>query len=164
MSRTLRRGLAPLASAVFLLASCGGPLGVGSYPPELRPDKITHAAFDQLSENRGKVVMYEYFASWCPPCAMSVPHVNALIETYGKQGFVVVGVTGEPEQPTEQFVQSTGARFAVAYEPSLASMYAFGFKGFPSAALVGRRGKILWKGHPMALDGKLIERELARPD
>jgi peroxiredoxin len=164
MLRTRSRHAAAFACSLSLLVACGGPHGVGSYPPTIRPDKITHAGFDQLSENRGKLVMYEYFAYWCPPCAMSTPHVNALIDAYGKRGLVVVGVTGEPEDATEQFVQTTGARFAVAYEPGLESMRAFGFKGFPSAALVGKGGKIVWKGHPMALDAKVIEQNLARPD
>lgn len=93
-----------------------------------------------------------------------MPHVNQLVDQYEKKGFVVVGVTNvggkEPEEKTRAFIEETGLRAIVALEPGLGSMGVYGFKGFPSAALVGPKGKIVWTGHPAGLEGSVIEQNL----
>ncbi len=87
-----------------------------------------------------------------------------MVDQFEKKGFVVVGVTNvggkEPEEKTEEFIESNGMRAIVALEPGLASMDAYGFKGFPSAALVSPKGKIVWTGHPAGLEADVIEENL----
>jgi len=89
-----------------------------------------------------------------------MPHLNQLIEKYGKKGFVAVGVTSEAEGPTKGFMEQTSAKMAVAYEPSLKSMKAYGFNGFPSSALISPKGVVVWTGHPSSLTEKIIEENL----
>ncbi|MBI4879887.1 MAG: hypothetical protein HY812_09555 [Planctomycetes bacterium] len=87
-----------------------------------------------------------------------------MVDQFEKKGFVVVGVTNvgdkEPEDKTKEFIESNGMRAVVALEPGLASMDAYGFKGFPSAALVSPKGKIVWTGHPAGLEAGVIEENL----
>ncbi len=85
-----------------------------------------------------------------------------MVDKYGSQGFFVVGVTGEAEEPTLGYISETKTKAIIAYESKeLPSMKAYGFSGFPSAALVGADGKVVWTGHPSALNDKLIEKALA---
>jgi hypothetical protein len=83
-----------------------------------------------------------------------------LVEEYGKRGFVVVGVTAEAEAPTQKFIDDNKFQAVVAIERSNKTMKEYGFKGYPSSALVGPDGKILWTGHPAGLQGKIIEEHL----
>ncbi len=89
-----------------------------------------------------------------------MPHLNQLVEKYGKKGFLAIGVTSEPEGPTKGFMESTSAKMAVAFEPGLKSMKAYGFTGFPSSALVSPKGVVVWTGHPSSLTEKIIEDNL----
>jgi len=83
-----------------------------------------------------------------------------LVEKYGKKGFLAVGVTSEPEDPTAKYMEETGAKMAVAYETSSKSMEAYGFRGYPSAALIDPKGILVWKGHPSRLTDEIIEQHI----
>jgi Redoxin len=89
-----------------------------------------------------------------------VPHINQLVDKYAKKGFVVVGVTDEPEGPTMKYMEDTGWKAIVAFEPGSASMAAYGFKGYPSGALVNAKGEVVWTGHPSEVDDSMIEKYL----
>jgi hypothetical protein len=83
-----------------------------------------------------------------------------LVEKYSKKGFVVVGVTSEPKSPTIKFIEDTGWKATVVIEKNNATMRAYAFKGYPSAALVSPDGKVVWTGHPSTLRDKDIEKNL----
>jgi len=86
-----------------------------------------------------------------------------LVDQYGKKGFVVVGITNEPEDKTMSFVESTGMKGVVAFVSGASitsDMKAYGFPGFPGAALVDPQGKLVWKGHPTHLEASIIESNL----
>lgn len=89
-----------------------------------------------------------------------MPHLNQLVEKYAKKGLVIVGVTDEPEAPTTKYMEDTGWKAIVAYEPGLSSMKEYGFKGFPSSALVNAKGVVVWTGHPAGLTDNIIEQHL----
>jgi len=74
---------------------------------------------------------------------------------------VVVGLTDEDKAATEKYIEETQWKAVVAFESGLPSMKAFGFNGFPSAALIDPKGKIVWAGHPAGLKEKDIEDNLA---
>lgn len=82
-----------------------------------------------------------------------------MVEKFGKKGFVVVGVTSEPRSPTEKYLEDTGFKAVVAFTDGKL-METYGFKGYPSAALVGPDGKVLWTGHPAGLKESDIEDNL----
>jgi hypothetical protein len=83
-----------------------------------------------------------------------------LVDKFGKKGFVVLNITGEPESETKKYIEETGLKSPVVFEKGLASMKEFGFEGFPSSALVDPKGKVVWTGHPGGLTEKIIEEHL----
>jgi hypothetical protein len=89
-----------------------------------------------------------------------VPHVNQLIDKYGKKGFTVLFVTDGPEGETEKFVEETKLKAPVVWEKPLKTMDDLGGDGYPFSALVGPNGKVVWTGHPGGLEEKMIEENL----
>lgn len=69
-------------------------------------------------------------------------------------------MTDEPQEVTEDWVAKKGAKYAYAYDKGGKLSNFFGVSGIPHAVLVDATGKIVWRGHPASLDGKVIEKAL----
>jgi len=95
-----------------------------------------------LSEYAGKVVVIDFWASWCVPCRRSFPWMNAMQEKYGDDGLVIIGVNMDAE-PGESatFLRDYPASFKIVYDPTgdLAKQYAV--IAMPSSYIIGRDGK-----------------------
>ena len=95
-----------------------------------------------LAEYRGKVVVLDFWASWCVPCRRSFPWLNAMQQKYADDGLVVVGVNVDQEpESAAAFLADYPASFQIAYdtEGRLAKQYAV--QGMPSSFVIGRDGK-----------------------
>lgn len=129
----------------------------------------------------GKVYVVEFWATWCGPCIMSMPHLVDLQKRFGDQGVTIVSVSDEPLETVEGFLKRdvmqqggeaeaaegeakpTYAELTSAYclttdpDESVKKDYfqAAGQSGIPCAFVVGKDGKIEWIGHPMAMDEPL---------
>jgi thiol-disulfide isomerase/thioredoxin len=103
-----------------------------------------------------KIVVVEFWATWCGPCRTSIPHLTTLQKKFADRGVVFVGVTDEDESTVRQFVSQMGSKMAYTVaidnkrQTSDGYMKAFGQNGIPCAFVVDRAGGIAWVGHPMA--------------
>ncbi len=123
-----------------------------------------------LADGRGKTVyVIEFWATWCPPCRTSIPHLTALQKQFKDKNVVFIGVSDEKPAVIRPFVQKMGDQmdYVVAADKERKTfadyMSAFGINGIPHAFLVDKEGRVVWQGHPMAeleqsiqslLDGK----------
>lgn len=106
----------------------------------------------------GKVYVVEFWASWCPPCRQTVPHLTELQKKYPE--VVVIGVNAMERSATAgaQFVREMGEqmdyRVAVDMNRRMTRMWmeAAGQDGIPCAFVVDKEGAIAWIGHPLNLD------------
>ena len=147
---------ATLLGALLLLAGCeegGMPrvVAVGEPAPEFAAASLVAGApSDTLSleDLRGKVVLLNVWATWCPPCREEIPALQELYERHSGQGFEVVGVSidaqGE-ERSVAAFVRDNGVTYPIWLDPSDRVSSTFRLTGVPSTFLIGRDGTLLWK-------------------
>lgn len=129
--------LAPQLSA---LTGVGGE--VGSAPPFT----VTTLDGDTLTSKglRGRVVVVNFWATWCPPCRLEMPSLQALAERRGDDGVVVLGLSTDvgPAAPIREFLDERGITYPVA-RADRATRAAFGgITGIPTTVLLDRDGRI----------------------
>ena len=110
----------------------------------------------------GKVYVVEFWATWCGPCVVMMPHLGDIQEELGPKGVTVIGFTAkDPNNTPEQvakFVEKRGDKlgytiaFADDRETYDAYMKAAGQDGIPCSFVIGKDGKIAYIGHPLFLD------------
>jgi thiol-disulfide isomerase/thioredoxin len=115
----------------------------GKRPPALVVKDWTNGKTVSLDAMKGKVVMLDFWATWCGPCMASVPHTNELMEKYADKGLVVIGVcaTNGAEKMAET-VTSKGIRYTVAADVESKTNKAYGVDGFPDYYFIDRAGNL----------------------
>jgi thiol-disulfide isomerase/thioredoxin len=115
----------------------------------------------------GTVYVVEFWATWCPPCRVSIPHLTELQRKYKDKNLVIVGISTEKLSVVKPFVEQKGGEmeYAVAVDTtgavSKGYMDAFSRNTIPTAFVVGDDGKLVWVGHPMDNMDAVLEKTLA---
>jgi thiol-disulfide isomerase/thioredoxin len=151
------------------LRAAEATLKVGDPAPKLSISKWVKG--EPVKEfEKGKVYVVEFWATWCGPCIVAMPHVSELQAKYKDKGVVVIGVNiwERDLKLVEPFVEKQGDKMAynVAMEEPIATtpsrgrmatdwMAAAGRNGIPSSFIVDQKGTVAWMGHPMKMDKPL---------
>jgi thiol-disulfide isomerase/thioredoxin len=105
--------------------------------------KSDEAGTLDLNAYAGKVVYLDFWASWCAPCRLSFPWLNAMEEALGPRGLVVIGVNVDHDHgPAEEFLRENAANFRIVYDPEGRIARKYGLQGMPTSVLIGRDGKV----------------------
>jgi len=101
-----------------------------------------------LSAYRGKVVMLNFWATWCPPCRREIPSMESIYQDLGKSGFVVLAVN-EFETPDHVFAYtgqlSVFPSFPILFDHDSKVSQAYGVKGLPTTVLIDKQGRIVYR-------------------
>jgi len=114
---------------------------------------VAHWVKGEAVDVSSGVHVVEFWATWCPPCLTSIPHLTALQEKYADRGVNIIGVSDEELDTVEPFVEKMGDKMAytVAIDGGISKDYMekYNIGGIPHAFVV-KNGEIVWHGHPMA--------------
>src|SRR5438445_7936601 len=134
-----------LARAVTALVVLSASLA-GSSPQKRAPDVTLQTADGQpmrLADFKGKVVLVDFWASWCVPCKTSFPALDSLYREYHARGVDVLAVNlDERRRDADAFLAERPHALTVLFDPKGASAQAFGVEGMPSSFLIDRDGVI----------------------
>lgn len=152
--------------AVVAAAGCAFAAELGQPAAPLKITEWIKGKPVDLAALKGKqVVVVEFWATWCPPCRTSIPHLTAMQKQF--KDVVFIGVSDEESATVKKFVTKQGDQmdYTVAIDDerktSAGYMEAFGVNGIPHAFIVDKEGRIVWHGHPMAGLDKAVEEVLA---
>jgi peroxiredoxin len=114
-----------------------------------------------LSSLRGKVVLLDFWATWCVPCRQEIPRFVELQDQYGDRGLQIIGVSmDDSADPVRDFYKQYKMNYPVVMGDAKTGEAYGGVLGLPIAFVIGRDGKIYWK-HIGATDMAVFEKEIS---
>lgn len=97
----------------------------------------------RLHEQRGQVVMVNFWATWCAPCREEMPHLDRLYQKYRASGFVLLGVNVDDDVGNAvALAQKLGVRFPVLLDTDKKVSRLYDLKAMPSTVLIDRDGRV----------------------
>jgi cytochrome c biogenesis protein CcmG/thiol:disulfide interchange protein DsbE len=102
----------------------------------------------KLSNFKGKVVILDFWATWCPPCREEIPDFISLQKQYGPKGLQVVGIALDQEggDVVRPFMKQMGINYPIALDPESTSTASYGgVRGIPTTFVIDRKGNIVKK-------------------
>ncbi len=156
--------LALAGIAIAGLLYFGRSHGTGSKALAVAPD-FTLTQIDgqplQLSSYRGKVVLLDFWATWCDPCRDEIPHFVELQQKYGNQGLQIIGVSIDDSiDPVKPFAEKFRINYPIVMGSAKIGELYGGILGLPIAFMIGRDGHI-YRKHIGATNVTVFETEIA---
>jgi len=140
--------LAALVAALAQLSagSAAGAIGAAPFQGKAAPALTLQTAQGgsiRLGEYRGRVVLIDFWASWCAPCKKSFPALDGLSHEFQSRGLAVLAVNlDERRKDADQFLAAYPHTMMVLFDPTGAAPKAFGVQGMPTSFLIDRSGMI----------------------
>jgi peroxiredoxin len=135
------RGLAVAALAVVTSLT-----GAAVAPAALAPDFTLRSADGpnlRLNEQRGRVVLVNFWATWCGPCRQEMPHLNRLYEKYRASGFVLLGVNVDDDTRNAIGVATKlGVKFPVLLDTDKKVSQLYDLSAMPATVLIDKDGRV----------------------
>jgi len=114
---------------------------VGKVPPEITAKYWINSDPLKREALRGKVVLVDFWGTWCIPCREAIPHLVALHKKYAAQGLVIIGSTLEAKEKVEPFVKQMGINYAIGGGSDVFTKY--NVSAIPVVFIVGKDGKVV---------------------
>ena len=140
--------VAVVLGAIWLLGSAipteGNGALVGTPVPALAGETTTGETF-RLGDHKGEVLLINFWATWCGPCRMEIPHLIALQKRFSPRGFRVVGLSVDQGgmDLVRPFVEQAGINYPVFIAPEGAKQAFGGVEAIPASFLIDKSGKVV---------------------
>jgi peroxiredoxin len=141
VSRSLRR-LAALCLCTVAVAAGAGPIAPANQAPDFTLRTLEGKNL-RLGEQRGQVVLVNFWATWCGPCRQEMPHLNKLYEKYKSSGFVLLGVNVDDDtRQAAGVANKLGVKFPVLPDADKRVSKQYDLSAMPSTVLIDRDGRV----------------------
>ncbi len=107
-----------------------------------------------------KLILIDFWATWCAPCREEFPHLNQLHADFASQGLVVVGLPKESRKVAEAFLPKVQINYAIGAGGQRPLQESLGVKALPYALVADRRRTIVWRGQASSLSAEEVARLL----
>lgn len=109
--------------------------------PDFKAETVDGKTF-VLSEQKGKVVLLNFWATWCGPCVGEMPAFEKLYSEYGEKIAILAVDCAEDKDTVKQFVSDNGYTFPIAYDTEGAISAKYPTSGIPYTLVIGKDGKV----------------------
>ncbi len=109
-----------------------------------------------LSKLKGKVIIVEFWATWCGPCNAAIPHLNELAKFYKDKPVVFISISDEKKETIAEFLKIRKMDSWVVSDNERKTKQAYGVEAVPATFIIDKEGNLVWRGHPDNLTEKLI--------
>lgn len=137
---------------------------IGERSPELGIEHLLNApagAEATLDALRGKLVVLEFWATWCGPCVGAIPHLNKLHETY-QDRVVFISVTNENHETVQKFQQGEPAIANwIALDTDRSLFEAYGIRAIPATIVLDQNGRVVARTSPLSLTPERLDAYLS---
>jgi cytochrome c biogenesis protein CcmG/thiol:disulfide interchange protein DsbE len=142
LSLTLTSGCLGNERASDAAPSEAGPVRAGMTAPGFTLDSLDGTRVS-LSDYRGRPVLVNFWASWCPPCREEFPVLATVRQAHAASGFEILGLShNDGERFAREFIEERGAGWPMLVDPDDATWRAYGATGLPSSYLIDGRGVV----------------------
>ena len=135
--------------------NAAGSALVGRAAPDFELPQVDGETF-RLSEHAGKIVVLEFWATWCAPCKKAIPHINEYARHF-KNNVLFVSVSKENPTTVENFLKTTPMNYGVAVDTQSTMKDAIACIGIPLSLVVSSDGIVRWQGNPLNLSKQIIQ-------
>jgi cytochrome c biogenesis protein CcmG/thiol:disulfide interchange protein DsbE len=131
-----------LVLVAFVLSACGRSMPATAADLNL---KDLNGNIVNLSDFKGKVIILDFFATWCPPCKQEVPDFIQLQKEYGDKGFAMIGISLSRMSDMQAFARDYGINYPVLIDDGYASAVYGPIRSIPTTFIIDQNFKIVKK-------------------
>lgn len=145
----MSRAVGAACTALLLFASACGRSDTLKPAPNFELKDLSGKTV-RLSDFKGKVVLLDFWATYCIPCHESIPALQKMQDSWKAQGFEVIGLSIDAfAEAVPDFVKEKGIDYTIVLDPAQTTPRRFAVVGLPTAFLIDRDGMILrkWTGY-----------------
>jgi peroxiredoxin len=139
---------------------------LGKTPPAIEGQDLSGQKVD-LAQYKGKVVLIDFWATWCQPCVMALPDLLETYKTYHSAGFEVIGISLDQDKDAlTKFLKARSIPWPIIFDGKAwysPSARKFEVTAIPATFLIDREGKIAMVGTPSRGFGPMLKRLLEQP-
>lgn len=114
-----------------------------------------------LPDTKGKVLIVDFWATWCPPCRATIPELNGYAKKFAND-VVVMGISGEQPDVVRKFMATTPMNYTVGIDTANRSSKEIGVQGIPHVLVISPDGIVRWQGFPLDQKETLTEATIAQ--
>jgi len=116
-----------------------------------------HGKSWRLGDLRGKVVLVNFWATWCPPCRKEMPDLETLYERFGSKGLVILAISDEDAAKVSPFIAERHFTYPILLDPGRKVNESFRVEGIPKSFVYDREGKLVAEAIDMRTQRQFLE-------